>query len=66
MAVPLPQHRCTPYVLVTFSWLAFIEYHTVWGIFWIAFEIAVLTGFVLLGVTCFKLSKDQMYTQAGA
>ena len=29
------------------------------------FEIAVLIGFVLLGISCFKFSKEQMYAQAG-
>ena len=38
---------------------------TVWAIFWIVFEAAVITGFVLLGIACFRLSKEQMYAQAG-
>ncbi|EKM49999.1 uncharacterized protein PHACADRAFT_264473 [Phanerochaete carnosa HHB-10118-sp] len=36
----------------------------VWGLLWIIFEIAILTGFVLLGVVCFKMDSDQMRAQA--
>lgn len=38
---------------------------TVWAILWILFEVAVLIGFVLLGIACFKLDEDQMKSQAG-
>ncbi|CAL1714688.1 unnamed protein product [Somion occarium] len=36
----------------------------VWAFLWIIFEIAVLVGFVLLGVTCFKRTPDEMAQQA--
>ncbi|KIP10028.1 hypothetical protein PHLGIDRAFT_28708 [Phlebiopsis gigantea 11061_1 CR5-6] len=36
----------------------------VWALLWIFFEVAVLTGFVLLGIACFKLDSDQMSAQA--
>ena len=50
------------YVLINQSTVLLV---TVWAIFWIIFEAAVITGFVLLGIACFKLSKEQMYAQAG-
>lgn len=37
----------------------------VWALLWIIFELGAITGFVLLGVVCFKLSSEQMYAQAG-
>lgn len=36
----------------------------VWAVFWVFFELAILTGFVLLGITVFKISTDQMNAQA--
>ncbi|THH02684.1 hypothetical protein EW026_g204 [Hermanssonia centrifuga] len=36
----------------------------IWALLWIIFEVVVLTGFVLLGIACFKFDKDQMYAQA--
>lgn len=39
--------------------------HKVWALLWIVFEVAILTGFVLLGIECFKLDSDQMAAQAG-
>ncbi|OBZ74017.1 Glycogen debranching enzyme [Grifola frondosa] len=35
-----------------------------WATIWILFEIAVLIGFVLLGLASFKRTKDQMYAEA--
>ncbi|KAJ3548744.1 hypothetical protein NM688_g5257 [Phlebia brevispora] len=35
-----------------------------WAIFWISFQVAILTGFVLLGIACFKLTPAQMASQA--
>ena len=32
---------------------------------WIIFEIAVLTGFVLVGIAAFKRTPDEMYAEAG-
>ncbi|CDO73276.1 hypothetical protein BN946_scf185008.g38 [Trametes cinnabarina] len=37
----------------------------VWATLWIVFEIAVLTGFVLLGIAAFKRTPDQMAAEAG-
>lgn len=37
----------------------------VWAAIWIVFEIAVLIGFVFLGIVCFKRTKEQMYAEAG-
>lgn len=37
----------------------------VWALFWILFELVVLVGFILLGLTKFKYTKQQMYDQAG-
>ncbi|KAI8996560.1 peptidase M50B-like-domain-containing protein [Trametes punicea] len=37
----------------------------VWATLWIIFEIAVLTGFVLLGIAAFKRTPDEMYAEAG-
>jgi hypothetical protein len=36
----------------------------VWAVFWVFFELAILTGFVLLGIAIFKISIDQMNSQA--
>ncbi|KAI0741881.1 peptidase M50B-like-domain-containing protein [Daedaleopsis nitida] len=36
----------------------------VWATMWIIFEIAVLTGFVILGIVAFKRTKDEMYAEA--
>ena len=36
----------------------------IWATLWIIFEIAVLTGFVLLGIVAFKRTKDEMYAEA--
>lgn len=36
----------------------------VWGLLWILFELVILVGFVLLGLTKFKYTKQQMYDQA--
>ncbi|KAI0367055.1 hypothetical protein BV20DRAFT_971167 [Pilatotrama ljubarskyi] len=36
----------------------------VWATLWIIFEIAVLTGFVLLGIAAFKRTPDEMYAEA--
>lgn len=36
-----------------------------WALLWIIFELGVITGFVLLGIVCFKYDRDQMYAQAG-
>ncbi|KAL1941136.1 hypothetical protein VTO73DRAFT_7348 [Trametes versicolor] len=36
----------------------------VWATLWIMFEIAVLTGFVLLGIAAFKRTPQEMYTEA--
>ncbi|KAM5532351.1 hypothetical protein V8D89_013945 [Ganoderma adspersum] len=36
----------------------------VWAIIWIIFEIAVLIGFVFLGITAFKRTPDEMYAEA--
>ncbi|KAI0073276.1 hypothetical protein K474DRAFT_1678024 [Panus rudis PR-1116 ss-1] len=36
----------------------------VWAFIWMVFEIAVLIGFVLLGITCFKRTPDDMRTEA--
>lgn len=43
----------------------FCRFHLVWALLWIIFEIGILTGFVLLGLACFKLNAQQMYAQAG-
>ena len=32
---------------------------------WIIFEIAVLTGFVLVGIAAFKRTPEEMYAEAG-
>ena len=36
----------------------------VWAIFWITFEVAVIIGFVLLGIAAFKRTPDEMYAEA--
>ena len=36
----------------------------VWAIIWIVFEIAVLIGFVFLGIAAFKRTPDEMYAEA--
>ena len=36
----------------------------VWGALWIAFEVAVVAGFVLLGIVAFKRTPDEMYAEA--
>ena len=36
----------------------------VWATLWILFEIAVLIGFVLLGIVAFKRTKEEMYAEA--
>ncbi|KAH8093803.1 peptidase M50B-like-domain-containing protein [Cristinia sonorae] len=36
----------------------------VWAAIWIVFEIAVLIGFVFLGIVCFKRTKEEMYAEA--
>ena len=36
----------------------------VWATLWIIFEIAVIIGFVLIGIVAFKLTSDEMYAQA--
>ncbi|EJF64240.1 peptidase M50B-like-domain-containing protein [Dichomitus squalens] len=36
----------------------------VWAIFWIAFEVAVIIGFVLLGIAAFKRTPDEMAAEA--
>lgn len=38
---------------------------TVWALLWLIFELGVITGFVLVGIVCFKYDRDQMYAQAG-
>ena len=38
---------------------------TVWGIFWITFQLAWLVGFVLIDIASFHLLLDQMGEQAG-
>jgi len=38
----------------------------VWAILWVFFELVILTGFVLLGITVFKVSVAQMNQQAAA
>ncbi|KAF5383521.1 hypothetical protein D9615_003596 [Tricholomella constricta] len=37
----------------------------VWAAIWIMFEIAVLAGFIVLGIFVFKLTEDEMNAQAG-
>ncbi|KAF8636435.1 hypothetical protein AX17_003617 [Amanita inopinata Kibby_2008] len=37
----------------------------IWAIFWVFFELAILAGFVLLGISVFKVSKGEMNAQAG-
>jgi hypothetical protein len=37
----------------------------VWAIFWIAFQLAALAGFILIGLVSFKLTPEQMYAEAG-
>jgi len=41
-------------------------YCLVWAFIWITFEIAMLIGFVLIGIASFKRTQDQMYAEAGA
>ncbi|KAI0058995.1 hypothetical protein BV25DRAFT_1179769 [Artomyces pyxidatus] len=36
----------------------------IWALFWIIFEIAMLVGFVLIGIAAFKRTPDQMYAEA--
>ncbi|KZV71567.1 hypothetical protein PENSPDRAFT_684497 [Peniophora sp. CONT] len=36
----------------------------VWAIIWIMFEVAVLIGFVLIGIVAFKLSPEELQAQA--
>lgn len=36
----------------------------VWATLWIIFEIAVLTGFIILGIVAFKRTKEEMYAEA--
>ncbi len=47
------------------AWFSSSVNCAVWALLWIIFEVVVLTGFVLLGIACFKFDKDQMYAQAG-
>jgi len=41
-------------------------YRLVWAFIWITFEVAMLIGFVLIGIASFKRTQDQMYAEAGA
>ena len=36
-----------------------------WGLLWIVFQLAILVGFILLGVTVFKRTPEAMKAQAG-
>lgn len=36
----------------------------VWAVFWIAFQLAWLVGFVLIGIASFKLTPEQMFVEA--
>ncbi|KAI0821554.1 peptidase M50B-like-domain-containing protein [Irpex lacteus] len=36
----------------------------IWALLWLIFELGVITGFVLVGIVCFKYDRDQMYAQA--
>ncbi|KAI0792107.1 peptidase M50B-like-domain-containing protein [Abortiporus biennis] len=36
----------------------------IWAFIWILFELAVLAGFILLGISCFKKTKEEMYAEA--
>jgi hypothetical protein len=40
-----------------------IPFH-VWAVFWIAFQLAWLVGFVLIGIASFKLTQEQMFVEA--
>lgn len=37
----------------------------VWAIFWIIFQLAALIGFIFIGIVSFKLTEEQMRTEAG-
>ena len=38
----------------------------VWAILWIMFEVAVLIGFVLIGIASFRYTPEELQAQAGA
>jgi hypothetical protein len=40
------------------------DVRTVWAVFWIAFQLAWLVGFVLIGIASFKLTQEQMFVEA--
>ena len=37
----------------------------VWAMFWIAFQLGSLIGFIFIGIVSFKLTTDEMNSQAG-
>lgn len=37
----------------------------VWAMFWIAFQLGSLIGFIFIGIVSFKLTTDEMNAQAG-
>ena len=39
--------------------------YAAWAALWIAFELGVLVGFMLLGIVAFKRTDAQMYSEAG-
>lgn len=47
------------------SHLIWFPSFAVWALLWIMFEVAILTGFVLLGVACFKYDPEDMAAKAG-